>query len=81
MKQYNTVMSVIPGGCTKFLQPLDVCINKRFKLFFGELYDNWFQKGEFIYTSSGKIKAPVSCNKSNGLHKHGKSIYSCHKFI
>ena len=57
LKQYNTVMSVIPGGCTKFLQPLDVCINKPFKLFFCKLYDNWFQKGEFIYTSNKKIKA------------------------
>ena len=58
LKQYNTVMSVIPGGSTKFLQPLIYCINKPFKLFFRELYDNWFQKGEFVYTSNGKIKAP-----------------------
>ena len=58
LKQYNTVMSVIPGGCTKFSQPLDVCINKPFKLFFRKLYDNWFQKDEFVYTSNEKIKAP-----------------------
>ena len=30
LKQYNIVMSVIPGGCTKYLQRLDVCINKPF---------------------------------------------------
>ena len=58
LQRYNTVMSVIPGGCTKFLQPLDVCINKPFKQYFRELYDEWFGKGEFEYTSGGKIKAP-----------------------
>ena len=58
LKQYNTVMSVIPGGYTKFLQLLDVCINKPFKIFFPKLYDNWFQKGEFVYMSNGKMKVP-----------------------
>ena len=58
LKQYNTVMSIISGSCTKFLQLLDVCINKPFKLYFCKLYDNWFQKGEFVYTSNGKMKAP-----------------------
>ena len=36
LKQCNTLMSVIPGGCTKFLQPLDVCINKPSNAFFRE---------------------------------------------
>ena len=51
-------MSVIPDGCTKYLQSLDVCIDKPFKQYFRELYDEWFHKGEFKYTSGGKIKAP-----------------------
>ena len=51
-------MPVIPGGSKNFLQPLDDCTNKHFKLFFRGLYDNWFQKCEFVDTSSGKIKAP-----------------------
>ena len=58
LKRYNTVMSVIPGGCTKYLQPLDVCINKPFKAFFRQLYDDWLRKGEFDYTSGGRIKVP-----------------------
>jgi len=31
LKQYNTVMSVILSGCTKYLLPLDVSINKLLK--------------------------------------------------
>ena len=58
LKQCNAVMSVKPGDCTKFLQPLGVCVKKTFRLFFRDFYDNWFQKGEFVYTSSGKIEAP-----------------------
>ena len=60
LKLCNIVMSVIPGGCTKYLQPLDVSINKPFKQSFHELYDMWFQKGEFKYTTSGKIKVPTN---------------------
>ena len=51
-------MGVIPGGCTKFLQPLDVSINKPFKTIFRELYDEWYRKGELEYTEGGVVKSP-----------------------
>ena len=51
-------MGVIPGGCTKFLQPLDVSISKPFKTIFRELYDEWNRKGEFEYTKRGVVKPP-----------------------
>ena len=54
----NTVIGVIPGGCTKFLQPLDVSINKPFKTIFPELYDEWYRKWEFEYTKGGVVKPP-----------------------
>ena len=54
----NTVMGVIPGGCTKFLQPLDVSLNKPFKVIFRKLYDEWYRKGEFEYTKGGMVKPP-----------------------
>ena len=30
-KSLNTVMAMVPSGCTSLVQPLDVCINKPFK--------------------------------------------------
>ena len=51
-------MEVIPGGCTKFLQPLHVSVNKPFKSFFREYYDEWYRKGDFEYTKGGIIKPP-----------------------
>ena len=58
LKKMNTVMGVIPGDCTKSLQPLDVSINKLFKKTLRELYDKWYRKGEFEYTKGGVVKPP-----------------------
>ena len=49
-------MGVIPGCCTKFLQPLDVFINKPFKTIFREFYVEWYRKGEVEYTEGGAVK-------------------------
>ena len=54
----KTTMRVIPAGCRKFLQPLDVSINKPFKSFFREYYNEWYHKDNFEYTKGGIIKPP-----------------------
>ena len=57
LKHCNTVMAVIPGGCTKILQPLDVSIHMPFKEYFRQKYDDWFHQGVFEYTAGGNMKA------------------------
>ena len=53
LRKTKTTMGGIPEGCTKLLQPLDVSINKPFKVLFRELYDEWFRKCDFEYTKGG----------------------------
>ena len=58
LKRRNTVKGVIPGGCTKLLQPVDVSMNKPVKDAYRENYEKWFAAGDFEYTRGGNIKAP-----------------------
>ena len=79
-------VTVIPGGLTSVLQPLDKCINKPFKAKLRMLYDTWMVNGPFTYTPSGKKRAPSKelvltwINRArNGIPKDliGKSFKSC----
>ena len=49
---------VIPRGCTKYVQALDVSWNKLFKAMMKELYDNWLSQEIQEYTISWNLKAP-----------------------
>jgi len=55
---FNTLMAVIPGGCTKYIQAPDVCWNKPFKDHLRESYEDWMENGEKFYTKGGNLKAP-----------------------
>ena len=44
MKANNVHPSVIPGGCTSVLQPLDVCLNKPFKSLLRHSWQNYMLK-------------------------------------
>ena len=47
---------IIPGGCTKYIQALDVVWNKPFKGKIQELYDDWLANGKHEYTDAGDMK-------------------------
>ncbi|KAH7726863.1 pogo transposable element with KRAB domain-like protein [Aphelenchoides avenae] len=51
-------MSVIPGGCTRFVQPADVSWNKPFKATVKQLYNRWMMNGEHEVTAAGNPKPP-----------------------
>ncbi|KAE9546655.1 hypothetical protein FO519_010133, partial [Halicephalobus sp. NKZ332] len=58
MKQCSKV-AVIPGGLTKFLQPLDISVNKPFKENLRNCWEEWMSATENAeYTRGGKRKRP-----------------------
>jgi len=53
----NVDMTVICGGLTPVLQPLDECLNKPFKTRVRTQYQAWMVNGPFTHTPSGKKRA------------------------
>ncbi len=48
----------IPGRMTKYLQPLDLTVNKPFKGNYDDEYDKWYNSGPQEFTPGGVRKKP-----------------------
>jgi hypothetical protein len=44
LKKLNVTVSIIPGGCTGYVQVLDVTVNKIMKQYIKEFEDQWVDK-------------------------------------
>ena len=45
--------AIIPGGCTKYIQPADVSWNKPFKEKVQDMHDDWLSTGDLPVTRNG----------------------------
>lgn len=57
-KGYRMQMAVVPGGCTKYVQPADVSWNAGFKAHLKKSYDTWLaEEGNKTFTKGGNMRA------------------------
>ena len=56
VKALNAVPAIIPGGTTKFLQPLDISVNRPFKVHMRALWEKWMSDGEHSFTKTGRMR-------------------------
>ena len=64
LRSCKTTLSIIPGGMTSILQPLDVSVNKPMKSALRKMWTQWMMEGTHTYTPSGlrrKPELPLIC--------------------
>ena len=54
MRQTNALLTVIPDGLTKILQPLDVLVNRSSKAKLRKAWEEWMISGNHTYTKTGR---------------------------
>ena len=56
VKGRNSIPAVIPGGTTKYLQPLDISVNRPFKNTIRSEWERWMTSGEKSFTKTGRMR-------------------------
>jgi len=56
IKSTNSITAVIPGGTTKYLQPLDISVNRAFKVALRSEWETWMTSGEKSFTKTGRMR-------------------------
>ena len=58
----KTHLTVIPGGLTSQLHPLDVSVNKPFEVFMHEEWAKWIETPTHHFAPAGRVKRPSISN-------------------
>ena len=56
IKSTNSIPAVIPGGTTKDLQPLDISVNRAFKVALRVQWEAWMTSGDKSFTKTGRMR-------------------------
>ena len=67
LEESNTDIVAVPGGCTKILQPADVCRNAPFKARYRDLYTAWMSAQNHERTKAGNLRASSVKGSYGGL--------------
>jgi len=54
VKQTNLGVAIIPGGLTKEFQPLNIGVNRAFKVKLRAAWKHWITEGEHTFTKTGR---------------------------
>ena len=58
-EDYRSTLTIIPGGMTSILQPLDISVNKPMKVMLRRRWNDWYCDGEHTFTASGNMRKPT----------------------
>ena len=56
IKSTNSIPAAIPGGTTKDLQPLDISVNRAFKVALRGQWEAWMTSGDKSFTKTGRMR-------------------------
>eukprot|EP00745_Piridium_sociabile_P004432 TRINITY_DN12639_c0_g2_i1.p1 TRINITY_DN12639_c0_g2~~TRINITY_DN12639_c0_g2_i1.p1 ORF type:complete len:252 (+),score=34.01 TRINITY_DN12639_c0_g2_i1:61-816(+) len=56
IRSTNSILAVIPGGTTKYLQPLDISVNRAFKVALRVEWETWMTSGDKSFTKTGRMR-------------------------
>lgn len=67
-EDYRTTLTIIPGGMTSILQPLDISVNKPMKVMLQRRWNDWYAEGDHTFTPSGNMRKPTLEDVCNWVH-------------
>ena len=67
VRKTKSVPAIIPGGTTKYLQPLDISVNRPFKVELRNEWEKWMTEGEKSFTKTGKMRKATFAQVCNWI--------------